>query len=345
MNDIIFNFTLTELIAFLGLVQSVYILVYILFRSQKVVLALIPLSFFILLASAFFIVVAQKYWIMPIETYNLINWFIWTFCAPISFLLVIQIARITKPPPLGFFPIIVAVPLVYYLSSFIHGYYDIGLRDILLVSATIVGTLTLLLIWLKRSELDKLHKRQNGKERFWLIISIIVLNLCLISLNLTFINEAQIDLARILIGIGFIYVTSTSLFRVYPPTIRDFKKKASEGGKNKLSSEEVNIAIDVENLLHVQKVYQEPNYNRASMAKELDISEAQLSKIVNTYFSKNVPLLLNELRVEEAKALLKQTKEDISLIAEEAGFNSIATFNRVFKDLTGVSPNMFRQAK
>ena len=346
MSDLVFNFTSTELLAFLGLVQSVYVLVYIIFRTRKISFALIPFCFFLLLGTAFLAVIAQKYWVMPAAIYGGISWFIWSLCAPFSFLLVIQIARISRPPPFIFLPIIFIVPLSYYVSSLIHLHYQIQLNDVLSVSAIIVGAISLLMIWLKRNELDRLHKRQNGKERFWLIISIILLNIGLLSLNLAFMDVNKIELIRTFIGLGFIYVTSTSLFRVYPPAIaRKNSSKDKEGQRSELSSEEINLALKIENLLHIEKVYQEPSYNRAAMSKELNVSEAQLSKIVNTYFKKNVPLLLNELRVEEAKALLKQTKEDISLIAEESGFNSIATFNRVIKDLVGVSPNLYRQGK
>jgi AraC-like DNA-binding protein len=46
--------------------------------------------------------------------------------------------------------------------------------------------------------------------------------------------------------------------------------------------------------------------------------------------------------VEEAKTLLVETQADISTISEESGFNSIATFNRVFKDIAGLSPTEYR---
>ena len=41
----------------------------------------------------------------------------------------------------------------------------------------------------------------------------------------------------------------------------------------------------------------------------------------------------------------KETQADIITISQEAGFNSIATFNRVFKEIAGVSPSQYRQEK
>ncbi|MEM6781347.1 MAG: helix-turn-helix transcriptional regulator, partial [Pseudomonadota bacterium] len=64
---------------------------------------------------------------------------------------------------------------------------------------------------------------------------------------------------------------------------------------------------------------------------------------VNMHFGKSVPNLLNDERVKDAQMLLIETQAAIKIIAQEAGFNSIASFNRVFKDITGSSPSEFRK--
>ena len=345
MSNIVLNFTILELAAFLGLVQAVYVLVYIFLRSNNLSRAVFPVLFFITIGFAFFFTVAQSQWQVSDQTYQKITWFFWTMCAPLSSLLVIQIARITKAPPLFLSPILLCVPLGAGISYLMDQKYDLEMVDGLYISGVIIGALSLLVIWVKRDSLDKLHKRKNGEERFWLIISFIVLNICLLGVNFFFVGDIEsyknIELIRIIIGLSFLYITSTSLFRIYPPVIS--VSSHNSGKLEELSSGDIEIALEIENLIHVQKVYQEPSYGRSNMAKELNIPETQLSRIVNGYFQKNVPLLLNELRVGEAKVLLKQTEVDITTIAEESGFNSIATFNRVFKDLTGGSPKEFRK--
>jgi AraC-like DNA-binding protein len=51
---------------------------------------------------------------------------------------------------------------------------------------------------------------------------------------------------------------------------------------------------------------------------------------------------LHEVRVHEASKLLAAgTEESIAAIAYRCGFNSIATFNRVFKTVTGLAPREF----
>lgn len=345
MKEMVFQFTFLELLAFLGLAQSVYIIVYIALRSRDSVRAVYPLLFFFTVGGVFFMAVANSKWQLPDVQYNAMTWFFWAFCAPLSSLLAIQMARITKPPPLLFLPSLLYVPAVYYIFSVISERYDVALLDGLYIAGIIIGAVSLLMIWLKRDSLDQLHKRKNGRERFWLIIALITLNILLLAMYFLFLGLPEktyyLELIRVILGLSVLYVTSTSLFRVYPPIIPI--SATSDSQEKELSSADIEIATEIETLLHVQKVYQEPSYGRSDMAKELDISESQLSRVVNGYFQKNVPTLLNELRVQEAKMLLIQTKEDIATIAEEVGFNSIATFNRVFKDVVSVSPKEYRQ--
>jgi AraC-like DNA-binding protein len=96
-------------------------------------------------------------------------------------------------------------------------------------------------------------------------------------------------------------------------------------------------------LLNVDKVYQEQEYSRASFAAELGVSEATVSRLANDYLRKTIPQLLNEYRVEDAKVLLKETDAPIQIVAKEAGFPSLATFNRVFRDLSGKTPSEYRK--
>ena len=60
------------------------------------------------------------------------------------------------------------------------------------------------------------------------------------------------------------------------------------------------------------------------------------------FASQFLPQFLNEFRVKDAQRLLKETDASIQNIFEESGFNSITTFNRVFKELSGDSPTEYR---
>lgn len=85
------------------------------------------------------------------------------------------------------------------------------------------------------------------------------------------------------------------------------------------------------------------SFGRRELAKELGVSEAIASELVNRIYKKSLPQLLKEYRVEDAKALLKQTRMKVEDVAYEAGFNSLTSFNRTFQELAGCTPSQYRK--
>lgn len=104
----------------------------------------------------------------------------------------------------------------------------------------------------------------------------------------------------------------------------------------------------VKSLMEHDKAYLNPDLNLADLAKQAQMSRGQLSEIINSGFNKNFNDFVNMYRVEAFKSMLKANKhEQLSLlgIAYECGFNSKATFNRVFKKLTRYSPSQYLNFK
>ena len=63
---------------------------------------------------------------------------------------------------------------------------------------------------------------------------------------------------------------------------------------------------------------------------------------------RNFAAFLNRYRIEEAKAALAdpgQAEVPILTIAMDAGFQSLAPFNRAFKAETGLTPTAYRRRK
>ena len=74
------------------------------------------------------------------------------------------------------------------------------------------------------------------------------------------------------------------------------------------------------------------------------MSRSQLSEVINEGFGKNFNDFVNSYRVEAVKQMLQDGKQkQLSLlgIAYDCGFNSKATFNRVFKKIAQTSPTEF----
>ena len=92
--------------------------------------------------------------------------------------------------------------------------------------------------------------------------------------------------------------------------------------------------------------YIEENYRAklklSDVADHAYVSQWHLSKLLNRQTGQSFSDILNNIRIEKAKVLLKEPSLRIGNIAEEVGFQDIAHFSRVFKKLTGISANEYR---
>lgn len=88
------------------------------------------------------------------------------------------------------------------------------------------------------------------------------------------------------------------------------------------------------------------NYNHKITLKEVAdntyVSQWHLSKLLNRHTGQSFSEILNTARIDAAKELLKNPALRIGEIAEEVGFLDMAHFSRVFKKVTGISANEYR---
>jgi len=78
------------------------------------------------------------------------------------------------------------------------------------------------------------------------------------------------------------------------------------------------------------------------LADSCYVSQWHLSKLINKYTGKSYYDLLNSIRIEKAKELLKDPKLRIGDIVEMVGYSDCAHFARIFKKLNGLSANEYR---
>lgn len=345
------SFSLPEILALIGMIQCTYLLVHIGMRTRQISHAGLPLLYFLVLGIAFTFDLAQSRLVLDGEIYFYIQWVLWFIGPPLSVLVIIQLADMSKAPPLRDYWVLLLLPLSFMLS-FLAADTAIGctrfepceeLRELLKVTGLMAGTISLLVIFSKKDLLKNVTKQRFGKERYWLIFFLIILNTCfLLAMLLTLTKHISADesnMLRNVFGLGFVYLVSTSLLRLFPNAPRTAQVTSSEA----LSNEEQALAEKVEGLLKYDKVYQEPTYSRANLAQECGVSETVISRVINIHFKKSFPQLMNEHRIEDAKRLLQETNANIQTIAQEVGFNSLPSFNRVFKDMTGKAPSQYRK--
>ncbi|MFK7922005.1 MAG: helix-turn-helix domain-containing protein [Bacteroidia bacterium] len=110
---------------------------------------------------------------------------------------------------------------------------------------------------------------------------------------------------------------------------------------------DLNIIAKLDSAIETDKVHLNPKLSLQELAKLLEINESTLSNTINAHYQKNFRSFINEVRVEEVKhRLLHDGLANLSLlgVAKECGFNSEASFYRIFKQVTGSTPKQFLAA-
>lgn len=108
-------------------------------------------------------------------------------------------------------------------------------------------------------------------------------------------------------------------------------------------NEKVKASVKEADILsYIGQNYQNPDFKITDVANNFNLTESQTSDLLKEYCDKTFRQYLNQIRMEEAKRLLKETNQQISSIAFMVGYNNVQHFNRVFKEYTNSSPSAFR---
>jgi AraC-like DNA-binding protein len=345
------QFTIPEILSLIGVTQCVYLLVYMAMRSGWSARAILPIVYFGTLCCAFLLDFANAMLSDLIPFYFYFQWAAWFMGPPLSVLLIKQIVDLTQTPALKEYRVLLLIPAAFAVSIFASSFDNQcdflkpceEIKKWLVVTGLMAGALSLLSVWSHRDLLDISGDRKTGKDRYWLVLSIICANIAFLFMMLLSLgaggDPVQIVLTRTVIGLGIVYLVGTSLFRIYPQAL----VFAPQAKYDALTDEDRRLAAKIEKLMREQKVYQEAEYARSDLARECGVSESVVSKIINLHFGKSFPQIISEFRVQDAKILLGDTDANIKTIAEEVGFNSVATFNRVFRDITKETPTEYRK--
>ncbi|PKA83087.1 AraC family transcriptional regulator [Ulvibacter sp. MAR_2010_11] len=99
-------------------------------------------------------------------------------------------------------------------------------------------------------------------------------------------------------------------------------------------------------LLEGDKIYLNESLSLSDISNELKITDKKLSELLNQHLNINFYNFINEYRVAEVKERLQNpenAKYTLLGIAYDCGFQSKASFNRIFKQKTGMSPSKYRK--
>lgn len=147
--------------------------------------------------------------------------------------------------------------------------------------------------------------------------------------------------------IGFYGLKQENVFLTHTIQI-DLEKEARNHLKDNyeklVTAAENEFVKQLLNHMSEHKPYLEAEITLKILSNQLKVSPEFLSEVINTDFNKHFFDFINYYRIEEFKSQIKNEKNKkltIIGIAYDCGFNSKATFNRVFKRSTGLTPSEY----
>ena len=97
--------------------------------------------------------------------------------------------------------------------------------------------------------------------------------------------------------------------------------------------------------MEVHQLYLQPDLTLQALANHIGVSPRTVSMVLNQNLSKSFTTFVNTYRIEAFRQKVKAAGAErltIAGVAMECGFSSKATFQRVYKEMTGQLPSELR---
>ncbi len=99
-------------------------------------------------------------------------------------------------------------------------------------------------------------------------------------------------------------------------------------------------------IMKTEKPFLDPNLTALQLSNISNIKPHYVSQIINEKLGQNFYEFVNTFRVEEVKRLMLEPDQEFKTLLAlglESGFNSKSSFNRVFKQQTGLTPTQYKK--
>ena len=139
-----------------------------------------------------------------------------------------------------------------------------------------------------------------------------------------------------ILTIAFGYIGSKYKFKV-----EQFDSDASGDGVESDIQDE-HLFLSIENNMADKQLFLQQGFNINELAAAVGSNRTYVSETINAHFGRTFSDYVNHYRVEYAKNLLQAGAYTIGDIAAKAGFSSIESFRRNFRNETGLSPSQWK---
>jgi AraC-like DNA-binding protein len=105
--------------------------------------------------------------------------------------------------------------------------------------------------------------------------------------------------------------------------------------------------LTLKQFMEKSKIYLEAGISLEMLSEKCKIPKHHLTQVLNERFEKNFYTFVNEYRIAEAIARLKNPDIEVSILslAYDCGFNSKSSFNSYFKKVTHLTPSAYRKVQ
>lgn len=239
----------------------------------------------------------------------------------------------------------------FFIRPFEHGiitykkwtYISIGFSLITFICYALIGLIQKI-ICQKRIKWN-LNLEISILFLFYLIYSIVAYFFYKSSL-INGIYDFPLFLSNIIFKSALIITPILVIIRKYSGKLILIKEKRDNFYLTLTDSKIDDIVKHLQNVMNEDKVFLNKKLTIQKLSRLLEINQRVLSQIINRHYKLSFREFINQYRVEEVKSKLTDKKYhhmSILGIALDCGFNSEASFYRIFKKNTGLSPKKFIQ--
>jgi AraC-like DNA-binding protein len=160
-------------------------------------------------------------------------------------------------------------------------------------------------------------------------------------------NTSQLlDIINLIISVFALFVICWFVLKaLYQPNLFigiDINIKPQELRNNNLLENKEDID-KLSKYMDDEKPYLDPEINLQKLASAINLSDKQLSQIINQYLNKHFFDYINTYRINDAKRLLKDKNLTVLEVLYDVGFNSKSSFYTAFKKETNTTPTVYRK--
>lgn len=180
--------------------------------------------------------------------------------------------------------------------------------------------------------------------KFWILLLVLPLVIYFINYIFPIIAIQYLEMLLIIsLVASAIYFGAKTIEQEHIDFYNNEDKQEVNVIEKEVSDSQLKIMQNLREFMERKQPFLEVDLSLSKLASLTNLKPNELSYLINNCTNGNFHDFVNEYRIENVKTQLKETNEQVILIAYSNGFNSKSTFNNVFKKNTGMTPTQYRK--